>query len=535
MCGESSHIDSGFGNYTKNILSRLYATNKYEIAELSAYRTVHIPKTEPWIIYPNAPSDPEAMQAYSSNPANAFGAWGFEIACLDFKPDIVMDIRDYWMFNFVETSSLREYFHWFVAPTIDSAPQKSEWIQTFSGIDTLSAHTQWGIDYLKTLNLSCNIVNPVNDSVDTDIFRVLSQTSEISKNNLGLNPSDFIIGTVMRNQKRKLIPNLIKIISDLNKKYPNIKLYLHTSYPDISGWDIPKLLIEHNASNIVYFTYKCQVCKKHFASLYQEPPNACKHCKNKSATVCNVSNGVNSHELCSIYNAFDTYIQYAICEGFGIPPVEAAACGIPVITVDHGAMREVGNNIGADIVSLASIFRELETNADRVCPDDNMCKTILEKKYLDITKLSLSDKISHKEKIRSKLVESYSWDKTAKQFENILDNIQLVNKQGKWDCVAKLPNPEIKVPPLPSNRQIIYFILDHVINMPYLKNSASVQNIIHGTDNGYMVNNGKIQKFEIKDAIKSLENLMNGKTFWENLRLGNVKRPERFDYMLNYK
>ena len=56
MVGESSHVKSGFGNYTKEILSRLYATNKYEIAELSCYRTPEDPKTEPWKIYPVAVS-----------------------------------------------------------------------------------------------------------------------------------------------------------------------------------------------------------------------------------------------------------------------------------------------------------------------------------------------------------------------------------------------------------------------------------------------------------------------------------------------
>ena len=35
MLTESGHIMSGFGNYTRNILSRLHKTGKYEIAELS--------------------------------------------------------------------------------------------------------------------------------------------------------------------------------------------------------------------------------------------------------------------------------------------------------------------------------------------------------------------------------------------------------------------------------------------------------------------------------------------------------------------
>lgn len=534
MCAESSHIDSGFGNYTRNIMSRLYNTGKYEIAELSAYRNANTPKSESWKIYPNVPTSPEALKLFHGNPSNVFGAWAFETACIDFKPDIVMDIRDYWMMNFVEISPLRPYFHWFIAPTIDSSPQKMEWLQTFSSADTLSAHTQWGIDYLKSTNIPCNIVAPVNDSVDIETFTCQNTPKELIKGNLGINPNDFIIGSVMRNQKRKLIPNLIKIIKRLNNENNNIKLYLHTSYPDLNAWDIPTLLLEHDALDIVYFTYKCQTCKKHFASLYQEPPMGCRFCKNQSALLCSVANGVNSTELAGLYNAFDIYIQYAICEGFGIPPVEAAACGIPVVTVDHGAMREIGDNINADIVPLACLFRELETNADRVSPNDDKCFEILLNKFRVLNNMSLAERIDLKDNLRNKLISSYSWNKTAKQFEDILDNIELTKTQGKWEDGPKLPMPEVKVPPLPSNRHIIYFILDHVIRSPHLKYTSSIQNIIKAVDNQYIINNGKIQKFTLSDGIKSMENLMNGKSFWEQARIGGVTLPQHFMEVLNY-
>lgn len=71
MVSESSHIKSGFGNYTREVLSRLHATGKYEIAELSCYRTAETPKTEPWKIYPVAVSahDP-SFSEFTSNPNN---------------------------------------------------------------------------------------------------------------------------------------------------------------------------------------------------------------------------------------------------------------------------------------------------------------------------------------------------------------------------------------------------------------------------------------------------------------------------------
>jgi len=53
----------------------------------------------PWKFYPVAPSrkNQQAMQLYTSKPTNQFGEWRFDDICLDFKPDIVIDHRDFWM------------------------------------------------------------------------------------------------------------------------------------------------------------------------------------------------------------------------------------------------------------------------------------------------------------------------------------------------------------------------------------------------------------------------------------------------------
>ena len=158
------------------------------------------------------------------------------------------------MLNFPEVSPFRPFLYWFVAPTIDSAPQRKEWLQTFANADTVSGHTQWGVDYLALPNMGMNLVEPVNDAVNTDVFLPSHQPKEIIKQELGFNKDDIIIGSVMRNQKRKLIPNVIKIVKEVSKQVPNVKLYLHTSYPDMNGWDLPSLP-EHDAMDLVYMTY----------------------------------------------------------------------------------------------------------------------------------------------------------------------------------------------------------------------------------------------------------------------------------------
>jgi glycosyltransferase involved in cell wall biosynthesis len=536
MCAESSHIDSGFGNYTRNVLSRLYATGKYEIAELSAYRTPDMKNNVSWKLYPVVPpkSDQELLKTYASKPHHAFGSWAFETAVQDFKPDIVFDVRDYWMLNFPENSPYRPFYHWMIAPTIDSAPQKKEWLQTFSNADTVSGHTQWGIDYLRSTQIPMNLVEPVNDAVNIDTFKISSQSKDNIKLQLGLNPNDFIIGSVMRNQKRKLIPNLIKIIKNVAKVVPNAKLYLHTSYPDMNGWDLPSLLIEHGAENLVYFSYKCSQCHKNFSGTYSESPIACPHCKKNSAGFCSVANGISEPELANIFNAFDVYIQYAICEGFGIPPVEAAACGVPVVTIDHGAMAEIGRAIGADIVPLSCSFRELETGADRVYPDDKKCCDILIDKYKEINGLGFIDRMKLAESVREKSIKEYDWDKTAKSFENIFDNIKLTGLQGKWETAERITRHDIKVPPLGSHRRIIQFIVENIIKNPHMMKTASAQQLIRNLDLGYQQDGTNITPFTFQQAMKILEDSMNNQTLWESVRSGKTPVPDGLKYIVDY-
>ena len=87
---------------------------------------------------------------------------------------------------------------------------------------------------------------------------------------VGLDPDCKIIGTVMRNQRRKLYPDLFEAFKKFLDKAEdkNYYLYCHTSYPDL-GWDIPELLNEHGIGSKVLFTYICPETKKPFVSVFK--------------------------------------------------------------------------------------------------------------------------------------------------------------------------------------------------------------------------------------------------------------------------
>src|SRR5262249_508853 len=73
----------------------------------------------------------------------------------------------------------------------------------------------------------------------------------------------------------------------------------------------------------------------------------------------------------SVYNAIDALLFPSWYEGFGWPPLEAMACGVPVVASNAGSIPEIVGNGGYlcapdDVDSLTAHLREvLEDGAGR--------------------------------------------------------------------------------------------------------------------------------------------------------------------------
>lgn len=104
---------------------------------------------------------------------------------------------------------------------------------------------------------------------------------------------------------------------------------------------------------------------------------------------------VNQQELVDLYNLSDLFVFPSLYEGFGIPILEALACGTPVICSNTSSMPEIGGNV-------VTYIDPLNIN--------------------DLTnKIELKIKEEKSEKENYKWIENFNWDIKAKETWEVLN------------------------------------------------------------------------------------------------------------------
>ena len=101
--------------------------------------------------------------------------------------------------------------------------------------------------------------------------------------------------------------------------------------------------------------------------------------------------------LVAFYNLASIYIQPSLYEGFGLPILEAFACGTPVLSSDQGSLPEVGGDA-------ALYFNPTNLNQFK-----SMIIEILKNP-------SLQNKLS---KLAQKRIKKFSWDKVAEETKQV--------------------------------------------------------------------------------------------------------------------
>lgn len=537
---EASFLNTGYAMYVKEVLKRLHSTGKYEIAELACYGEIDNPKRFeiPWKYYGNLPQPPDANE-YNSQINNQFGEWRFEKTCLDFKPDVVMDIRDWWMLEFAERSPYRKFFHWAIMPTVDSAPQQEQWLNTYINADSVFTYSEYGYDVLKQeSNGKVNLVGVASPGANLEILRPVKDRQK-HRELFGFIDDINIVGTVMRNQGRKLYPDLFDAFRLFLDQHPefatNTYLYVHTSFPD-SGWDIPFFLRRSGISNKVLFTYKCDECGLVFPAFFQDAWAVCNRCGSPRAHLPNTRHGLTDYEMGAVYNFFDIYVQYSVCEGFGMPQVEAGACAVPIIAVNYSAMESILKNLNGIPIDIERMFWDSGTSLQRALPNNQDFANKLAK-FLNKPK-TLRQKLGRDTWL--KVQKYYNYDRTAGMWEKHLDSIQLKDWSETWHSRPRIIEPNVNVPEGLNNEQFIRWCVANTWGEPSMINHYAPIRMLRDLNYGETIKGGsdinfnesailsshsRYQPFSYSHAIQNFVKLAERRNYFEKLRAGLLQEP----------
>lgn len=542
FCSEATFLNTGYATYTREILKYLHGTNKYEIAEMASYGMRNDPRAKdiPWRFYgvmPPEDASDEEKQAYQSRSTHQFGEWCFEHVLLDFMPDVVCDIRDFWMLDFAERSPFRNLFNWVVMPTVDARPQARQWMATYESAEAVLTYSDWAGKVLLDQGLTPDIYHGSAPPSAHPAYAPVAD-KRAHKQEWGLDPDCRIIGTVMRNQRRKLFPDLFeafRLFLDKQTDGKKYYLYCHTSYPDL-GWNIPELLLQNDLGSHVLFTYICPETKKPFPSLFRGPVAQSPFTGQWGATLSNVKNGASYEDLSNIINLFDLYTQYANCEGFGLPYVEAAACGVPVCGTDYSAMESEMRKLNGTMFTPSALYKELETGCLRAVPDNEYAAEC----FLHF----FSDKIDREAKgkeTRELFEKNFRWEVSGEQWAKIFDSMPIRDLSETWCSPPRLHQPA----ELPENIQkadansIAQWMLGNVLGEPerlgtymesrmthdlmYKSSTASTGGMYFNESSAAFDGQQSRQPFSIQIAYQQMTGLCERRNQWEQKRVNDMR------------
>lgn len=527
---EASYSDTGFGRYYYELLSRLVATNRYDIAELGCWGTVNHPKDHviKWKYYANQPSpgSPEE-ELYRSSSNNKFGFFRFEKVVIDFMPDIVISLRDIAMDYWIGLSPLRKYFTWLISPPVDSAPQSNDFLASYYEADGIVTYTDYGFDVIKNEAPKSNLLCVNYPGINSEIFKPLDKEKCKIKYNLPLDKK--IIGFVARNQIRKLFPNIIDDFRLFLEKTgrDDIVLHLHTTFPDLNPWNLAKHILESNIQDKIYITTICDKCKQSKTSLWITDCIICDNCDNKSRMKMKLNTGPSIDELAELYNCYDLYLHYASNEGLGYPAVEAAMCGVPICGIDYSATSDILRITEGIKLPPKILKREINVDALRAVPDSEALVDALTAFF----KKNESEVQLFKKRTRELAVEAFNPQKNADKWAQIIDSIEIKNI---WNL------PKENVPAINIDLNDYSFIYELVYDIIYktcpndaIAHSYIVDEIlIRNGNRGFTLSNGMTEPYKIENIVQWLESYIKSHKYCEQLRCGEaiLERADYLDY-----
>lgn len=230
-------------------------------------------------------------------------------------PNYLMTLYDTWVY--LDRDDLDEIpiLSWVPIDHLTIPPKVKKWLEKDNV--TPIAMSEFGFKAMKEQGIDAHYIP---HAVDTSVFKPTPEVDGQSvRESLGLKEDDFLVGMVAANKAngqvhRKAFAENILAFSLFKKQNPNAYLYMHTDPLTTYGGFSVKALMS-----------ACGLDKD--AVLF---PDAHKY-----------RMGYSDEEMAGLYSAMDILLHPSYGEGFGVPAIEAQACGTPTISSGWTACLEL--------------------------------------------------------------------------------------------------------------------------------------------------------------------------------------------------
>lgn len=241
-------------------------------------------------------------------------AWGNDVLAAHaghFRADIVISLMDVWVLQ----PQMTMRFRWCPWAPVDHEPIPHLVAERLKTAYKPIAYSRFGWEQMRSTGLDPAYVP---HGVETSKYHPLPSKAE-ARQYSKLPAGAFLVSMVAANNglpSRKGFPEAFQAFKMLLDKHNDAYLYIHTKATGGAG--MPGVDIAELAELV-------GIPKSHYevADRYQ------------------YFLGYPVEYLNAVYNASDVLLNPAYGEGFGLPVLEAQACGTPVIVSDNTAMREL--------------------------------------------------------------------------------------------------------------------------------------------------------------------------------------------------
>lgn len=315
---DSPTAHTGFGNVIRSLGYRL--RDKYNLAFLGINSNGDpMPETQDFHIFPPNKGDIRGRDRI----LELLMGTGADILFTLNDYDAVLEVPKYLSEARQQSNRNIPWVHYF---PVDGEPFYEKYASFIKDwVDFPLVTTEWGAKVIKDADPGLDV--PVlYHGVDSGLFSPLDpelRRNEREKNNL---EDKFVIMMVGFNQIRKQYGTALQAFAEFAKDKEDVMLLLHTSKRTVQGWDIPTV------TRRIHDEYE----RRGFQGIF-----------NKVGYTGGIQGytGLLREQMQVIYGLADCFLHTAVGEGFGLPLVEAASMGLPIIAQKATVMPEVlGNN-----------------------------------------------------------------------------------------------------------------------------------------------------------------------------------------------